>query len=139
MNFVNHIFEVDYACTLTPQLYATHLMAENHNVAPLNISGAYSGHKQKILWDFVQHNEIDLPLLHEVLLESFNAMPGYKIYYNISTMGPGTAVITRDTIPLQRINKLPSGRGTAVANRETLFVNKHAPSGNNKIQERDAF
>jgi hypothetical protein len=53
--------------------------------------------------------------------------------------GPGTAIITRDTIPLRRINKLPSGRGKAVANRDTPFVNIYAPSGNNKKQERDAF
>jgi hypothetical protein len=50
-------------------------------------------------------------------------------------MGPGTAIITRDTIPLQRINKLPSGRETAVANH----VNIYAPSGNNMRQEMDAF
>jgi hypothetical protein len=54
-------------------------------------------------------------------------------------MGPGTAIITRDTIPLQRISKLPSGRGTAVANHDTLFVNIYTPSGNNKRKERDAF
>jgi len=48
MNFVNYTFEGDYACILTPQLCATHLMAENH-VATLNISGAYPGHKQQML------------------------------------------------------------------------------------------
>jgi hypothetical protein len=79
MNFVNHTFEEDYACILTPQLYATHLMAENHNVATLNISGPYSGHKQQMSRNFVRHNDIDLHLLHEVLIESFNAIPGYQI------------------------------------------------------------
>ena len=54
-------------------------------------------------------------------------------------MGPETAIITRDIIQLQRINKLHSGRGTAVTNNDALFVNIYAPSGNNKIQERGAF
>lgn len=79
MNFVNYNFEGDYACILTPQLYAIPLMAENHNVATLNISGPYSGHKQQMLWNFVRHNDIDLLLLHDVLIESFNAIPGYQI------------------------------------------------------------
>jgi len=92
-----------------------------------------------MLWNFVRNNDVDLLLLHEVLIESFNAITGYQIYDNIGTMGPGTAIISRDTIPLQRINKLPSGRGSAVENHDTLFVNIYAPSGNNKRQERDEF
>ena len=54
-------------------------------------------------------------------------------------MGPGTAITMRDTIPLQRRSKLSSGRGTAVENDDTLFVNIYTPSGNNKRQERGAF
>jgi len=139
MNFVNYTFEGDYTCILTSQLYATHLMAETHNIATLNISGAYSGHKKQMLRDFVQHNNIDLLLVHEVSTESFSAIPGYQIYYNIGTMGPGTAIKTRDTIPLQRLKKLPSDSGTGVANHDTHFVKIYAPSGNNKRQEMDAF
>jgi hypothetical protein len=47
LNFVNYTFEGDYVCILTPLLCATHLVAEN--IATLNISGAYPGHKQQML------------------------------------------------------------------------------------------
>lgn len=133
MNFVNYILGGDYTCTLIPPI------VRNPPNSRKKIIAFYSGHKQQMLWNFVRHSDLHILLHHEAVLENFNAVPGYQMYYNIGTMGPGTVIVTRNTIPLQRIDKLPSGSGTALTNQDTLFVNIYVPFGNNKRQEREAF
>jgi hypothetical protein len=58
--------------------------------------------------------------------ESLNAIPSYQVYYNIAVMGRETAIITRETIPQHRIEKLPSGRGMS-GNITTHSPATHTP------------
>ena len=68
------------------------------------------------------HNDIDILFLQEVVAESLNAIRGYQVKYNIALMRRETAIITRETIPLHGIEKLPSGRGMSGN------ITKHSPA-----------
>jgi hypothetical protein len=58
--------------------------------------------------------------------ESLNAILAYQVLYNIAFMGRETAIITRETIPMHRIEKLPSGRGMS-GNITTHCPATHTP------------
>ena len=51
----------------------------------------------------------------------------------------GTAIITRDSISLENVIMLPSGRAIAVKFREIWIINIYAPSGTAWKQDRENF
>jgi len=58
------------------------------------------------------------------------------VFYNIALMGKETAIIARETIPPQGIEKLSSGRGMSREYHDAMSGNIYAPSGNNKKQKK---
>jgi exonuclease III len=64
---------------------------------------------------------------------------GYTIHYNTGTSQRGTAILTRDTIVVTSLFRIPSGRAIAASLGTLLIVNVDAPSGTPKRSERGAF
>lgn len=58
---------------------------------------------------------------------------------NACTTQRGTAIITRDTIQLDKVDMLPSGRGIAAWYGSVYCVNIYAPSGPCRRSEREEF
>jgi exonuclease III len=84
------------------------------------------------------HN-FDVLILQEVTHPFPIVLNGCQVYYNIGTNRRGTAVVSRDTIPLTNISKLPTGRAIAASVGILLIINIYAPSGASKHTERETF
>jgi exonuclease III len=51
----------------------------------------------------------------------------------------GTAILTREHMPIQNIARLPTGRRLAAESQRVPLVNIYAQSGTERQQEREAF
>jgi exonuclease III len=78
-------------------------------IATLNVNGLHTRAGKEILHDFLRKQEIDILYLQEVIHPKLNELQGYTTYLNVGTEMRRTDLVTRDTIKLENINKLPSG------------------------------
>ena len=108
-------------------------------IATLNINGLSSPARQDMLNAFVRLHDIDILLLQEVTHPFNTGFQGYTIHYNIGTSRRGTAILTRDTIVVTNLSRLPSGRAIAATLGTLLIINIYAPSGTSKRAERESF
>jgi exonuclease III len=88
---------------------------------------------------FARLHDIDILLTLEVTNPFTLGFQGYTIHYNIGTSRRGTAILTRDTIVVTTLFRIPSGRAIAASLGTILIVNVYAPSGTSKRSEREAF
>jgi hypothetical protein len=51
----------------------------------------------------------------------------------------GTAIVFRDTLPLDNVEKVPSGWGITGRKNQATLINLYAPSGSNNLYERETF
>jgi exonuclease III len=77
--------------------------------------------------------------MQEVTQQFTTGFQGYTIHYNIGTSRRGTATLTRDSIVVTNISRIPSGRAMAATLGTVLIINVYAPSGTAKRSEREAF
>jgi len=82
---------------------------------------------------------MDFLFLQEVTQPKFDNFRVYTAYTNIGTNRRGTAILTREYLPLTRTVSLPYGRGIAASFQGVRLVNIYAPSGVEKRQEREDF
>jgi len=92
-----------------------------------------------MLEEFVHRHDVDIALLQDVTDGDKLVCKGYHSTINIGTTGRGTAILHKLNIQLHRIERIPSGRGTAVYFDDTCIVNIYAPSGTVKRAEREDF
>jgi len=78
---------------------------------------------------FFHRHVIDILFLQEVTQPVLDNIRGYTAYTNIGTTRRGTAILTREHLPLTRTVCLPSGRGIAANFQGVWLVNIYAPSG----------
>jgi exonuclease III len=92
-----------------------------------------------MLPDFIIAHDIYILFLQEVTIADFPPLPGYRAHVNTDTNQRGAAIITRDTMRLDSLEMLPSGRGIAAWYAYVYCVNIYAPSGTSRRSEREAF
>jgi exonuclease III len=108
-------------------------------IATLNVNGLHTRARKEMLHDFLRKQEIDILYLQEVIHPKLNELQGYTTHVNVGTEMRGTALVTRDTMKFENINKLPSGRGMTAEFRGITLINIYAPSENAKRREREHF
>jgi endonuclease/exonuclease/phosphatase family metal-dependent hydrolase len=77
--------------------------------------------------------------MQEVTQQFTTGSQGNTILYNIGTSRRGTAILTRDSMVVTNISRIPSGRAIAATLGTLLIINVYAPSGTTKRSEREAF
>jgi exonuclease III len=82
-------------------------------VGTLNVNGLTSTARTEMLNASLRIHNFDVLLLQEVVHPFSTAFYGYDVHYKIGTSRRGTAIVTRDTIQLTNISKIPSGRAIA--------------------------
>jgi len=85
-----------------------------------------------MLTEYIRRHDLDIVFLQEIIDPELLPMPGYDVYYNIGSDISGTAIVARNDIMLQNINKSPSGRAKATEYKGLYTVNIYAPSGTAK-------
>ena len=108
-------------------------------IATLNINGLSSPTKVAMLAEFIRLQEIDILLVQEVTKPVLHNINGYNTHYNIGATMRGTAIITRDSISLENVTRLPSWRAIAAKYQEIWIINIYAPSGTARKQDRENF
>ena len=106
-------------------------------IATLNINGLSYLTKVAILVEFMRLQEIDILLVQEVTKPVLHNIYGYNTHYNIGTTMRGIA--TRDSVSLENVTMLPSGRAIVAKFREIWIINLYAPSGTTRKQDRKKF
>jgi exonuclease III len=114
-------------------------MPDIYKIATLHINGLVSKTRTAMLEDFIRKQEIDVILLQEVTQHILNNIRRFAAYTSIGTSGRGTAILTRERMPLTNIVRLPTGRGMATEIQGVWLVNLYAPSGAERRQERGLF
>jgi len=110
-----------------------------YKIATLNINGMTTLPRIAMLEDFLQKQEIDIILIREITRPVFDDTRGFAAYTNISTMGGGTAILTRDHIQLTNTVCLPTGRGMAADFQNVTIVNIYTPSGADRRRDNENF
>jgi exonuclease III len=77
--------------------------------------------------------------LQEVAEGTMEKIRGHTIIANVGTENRGTALVVKDHLRLQKLTRLPSGRGIAADLTGIRIVNIYAPSGAERRREREAF
>jgi exonuclease III len=109
------------------------------NIATLNINGLSSTTRQSMLENFIPLHELDIVLLQEVTQQFTTHFSAYGIYYNIGTTLSGIAFVTRNTLRITNLFRLPPGRAMAAQLWEIYKVKIYVPSGTAKRKERENF
>jgi len=112
---------------------------EHIKIATLNINGLSFPTKVAMLVEFMRLQEIDILLVQEVTKPVLHNIYGYNMHYNIEATMRSTAIITRDSISLENVTMLPSGRTIAAKFREIWIINLYTSSGMARKQDREKF
>jgi hypothetical protein len=72
---------------------------------------------------FLIKHDIDIALLQEVTSTHVNTVHQYNVLINQGTEGWGTAILTKQGLTVNNVNRIPSGRGIAVDTIGTRFIN----------------
>jgi len=110
-----------------------------YKIATLNINAISSPMKIKMLTNFLLGQDTDIAFLQEVANDDLSNIYGYNAHINEGTEKRGTAILMKGGISVNNIKKLPSGRGIAGRFEDTWIINVYAPSGAEKIYERENF
>jgi hypothetical protein len=76
-----------------------------------------------MLAEFLHKQETDIILLQEVTHNDFDITRRYNAYTNVGINKRGAAMLTRETIHLNKITRLPSGWGMAAVYRGVRVLN----------------
>lgn len=114
-------------------------MSQAYKVVTSNVNRITSDLKKVALKKFIYESEADIVLLQEVLFTNFT-LSGFNTFLNVSPdESTGTAILTREGIPVQALDKLVSGRGLSCKIFNVTVLNLYAPSGNSNKAERATF
>jgi len=114
-------------------------MAYTYRILTLNINGLTSDNRQQMVEQFMRRHEVVIAMLQEVTSKKHIEVKGYHITDNIGTAGRGTAMIIKEDLQMDRIKRIPSGRGITAYYKNTCLINIDAPSGTNNRTERETF
>jgi len=89
-------------------------MQYTYRIVTLNTNGIESHNRIRMLEEFVHRHDVDIALIQEVTDSDKLVCNGYHSTINKGTTGRGTAILHKLNIDLHRIERIPSGRGTAV-------------------------
>jgi len=92
-----------------------------------------------MLEQFMRRHKVDFAILQEVTSKKHTEVKGYHIIDNTGTAGRGTAMIIREDLQMDRIKRIPSGRGITAYYKNICLINIYAPSGTNNRTERETF
>jgi endonuclease/exonuclease/phosphatase family metal-dependent hydrolase len=92
-----------------------------------------------MLAEFIYKQDLDVILLQEVTNQSITMVQRYIAYTNLGTEGRGTAILTKDVLQAEQVERSPSGRGIAIKLKGVWYINVYAPSGAEKQTERENF
>jgi len=92
-----------------------------------------------MLEQFIRKQEAGFAMLQEVTSKQHIEVNGYYVIDNIGTAGRGTALLIREELQVDRIKRIPSGRGVAVYYNNICLIKLYAPSGTTNRSEREAF
>jgi exonuclease III len=107
-------------------------------IATLEINGLSSPTHQEMQDAFDRLHDIDILLMQEVTNPFTFGFQGYTIQYNIGTPR-GTTILKRDTIVVNNLFRIPSGRTIAASLGTLLIFKGYAPSRTSKPSDREAF
>lgn len=111
-----------------------------YRIATLNITSIRSSVKLDSLKDFLYAADVDIALLQEVTDINLEDIYGYNVHSNAGNGNAlGTAILTKEGIIVQEVEKLTSGRGIACTIHNTRIINVYAPSGSNNRRNRAMF
>jgi exonuclease III len=108
-------------------------------IATLNINGMSATTRVGMLSSFINRHALDVVLLQEVTNPDTLNFRGYEIYHNVGTTMRGTAKLVRQTIPIKKVQKIPSGRAISVECSGLKFVKVYAPSESARRNGRENF
>ena len=111
-------------------------MQYTYRLLALNRYGIESHIRIRMLEEFVHRYDVDIALQQEVTDGDKLVCKGYHSTINIGTTGRGTVVLHKLNIQLHRIERIPSGRGTAVCFDDTCIVNIYVPLVTSKRAEK---
>jgi len=114
-------------------------MAYTYRVVTLNFKGMASDVRQQMFEQFIRKQEVDFAMLQEVTSKQHVEVKRYYVIDNIGTAGRGTALLIREELQVDRIKRIPSGRGVAAYYNNICLINLCAPSGTTNRSEREAF
>jgi hypothetical protein len=72
---------------------------------------------------FINKHDIDIALLQEVTSTHVNTLHQYDALINQGTEGRRTAILTKQGMTVNNVNRIPSGLGIAVDFNGTHFIN----------------
>lgn len=114
-------------------------MLQAYKILTININRIWSDLKLAALQQFVYESEADIVFLQEVLTTTLH-ITGFQCFLNVAPeYSTGVALLVRDGIPIQEVEKLESGRGIGCKIYDITFVNLYAPSGTSNKLERTIF
>jgi len=108
-------------------------------IAKLNINGITARTRVGMLADFIRQHDFDIIFAQEVTSTEALNVHGYHTHLNIGASIRGTAILTRSTLHLTKINTLPSGRAIAADYTGLRLINVYAPSGTARRADREQF
>jgi exonuclease III len=82
-------------------------------ITAINTNGLLYPIRQAMLENDIRLHEMDIIRLQEVTQQLTTPFSGYDIHYNIGTTLRSTAFITRNTLNITNLSRLPSGRAIA--------------------------
>jgi exonuclease III len=107
-------------------------MLYTHKIATLNINGITSPLKLQLLNSLLLRQDIDTVLLQEITTDDFSPFYNYTAHVNEGFDKRGTAILTKQGLCMENIERLPSGRGIAGLFKDTYIINIYASSGAEK-------
>jgi exonuclease III len=121
--------------TLVPMTPCT--IPHTYRIITLNINAIAKPNRLSMLAELLHRHDVDIAFLQEVTDGDFVAVKGYYSVVNVGTLGRGTSILHKPTLPLHNPKRLPSGRGIAVYMDNLSLVNICAPSGSANRAERE--
>jgi exonuclease III len=114
-------------------------MHYTRKIATINVNGIASHTRLEMLGGFLRGHDIDIALLQEVTNDNFASIRSYTAFVNEGSEQRGTAILSKEGLPLHNIKRLPSERGIAAMFMGIWIINIYAPSGAERRVEREQF
>ena len=107
--------------------------------ATININKMKSLTKQAALEDFIIQASLDIVFLQECGQMNFNFSPTIRVHNNANFQSTGTALLTRNKVPLTNVVCHPNNRIISAKVANVWIYNIYAPSGSQCRKQRDEF
>jgi hypothetical protein len=109
-------------------------MTYTYKFATININGIASHVRLRMLEEFLRQQDIDFALLQEVTHTNLTTFRRYTAHVSVGTDKRGTAILAKEGLALNDVNRLPSGRGIAAHYNGIIACGK---GGNMALDEKE--